>query len=132
MATQFKTGGVYTLNTINGSILGTTYTAKCISDSMEYTAAKLCEPNIDSLQAALIPYLAKNVSTKHTGYRYCMFETQTNAIKVFAYEWINIDTVTENTVKYLDVRITGADSFNLAQVKAILGLAGFPIVNEVK
>ena len=131
MSTQLRPGSTYSFTTINPAILGSAFSKVRVTGNLEYTTAKIIEPNIDSLQAALVPYLPENASTKHTAYQYFVIETQTKAVKVFAAEWINSDSVVEDTVKQIDIRITGADSSNLPEIKSVLGLAGFPVVNEI-
>lgn len=132
MATNFKTNNLYSFTTINAAILGATYTkAKIMAPSVSYEGAKIFDPNIDSKQAALRPYLPTGASTKHTTYNYFVISTQTGETKVFADEWINQDSIKQDTVKFLDVRIMGADDSNLAEVKNVLGLSGWSIVNKI-
>lgn len=128
---KIVTGNKYGFTTINGSILGSSFSAHCIGDNLTYQAAKLLDPTIDSIQAFLLPYLPTNVSTKHNGYKYLVFQTDTGAVKVLADVWINHESITLFTTKTLDIRIVGADSADLERVRAVLGLAGFLNVKEI-
>jgi hypothetical protein len=131
MAVTFKTGSVYSFTTINANILGGTFEKVKLSGIVDYNTAKLLSPNIDSVQASVFPYLPQGTSDKHTSYQYYVFQKQTEGISVFAIEWINMDTVRENSVEYLDIRISGANPSDIATIKNILGLSGWPVVNEI-
>ncbi len=124
-------GGVFSFNTINGSLLGATYEKARVSAVAEYATAKIIDPTIDSTQAALIPYLPAGASTKHTAYTYFVIVTQTGQTKVFAKEWINPSSVTANNTQYVDIRVSGASSSDLAAIRQALSLAGWPVVNEI-
>lgn len=125
------TGNRYKFTTINGSVLGTSYSAICIGDNLTYRAAKIYDPSIDSKHAFLIPDLPANVSTKNSGYKYLLFQTDTGAVIVLADVWINKESVVLYSSKTIDIRILGADSSDLSKIKAVLGLAGFLNVNEI-
>lgn len=132
MAKEIVNGGVYSFTTIVPSLLGGTYVNAKVSGIVSYDAAKIFDPNIDAVQQAVLPYLAVTSSTKHTSYVYYVFTTQTGALKVFASEWINHDSVHENTLEFLDIRVSGASASDLPAIKHILGLSGWFIVNEIK
>ena len=131
MAVSFKAGSVYTFTTINANILGGTFEKVKLSGIVDYNTAKLLNPNLDSVQASVFPYLPPSASKKHTSYQYYIFQKQTSGVIVFALEWINADTVTENSVEYLDIRISGANPSDMATIKNILGLSGWSIVNAI-
>ena len=131
MAFNFKQGSVYTFTTIYANILGGTFEKVKLSGVVDYQTAKLLNPNIDSIQASIFPYLAAGASEKHTSYQYYIFQKQTGDIAIFATEWINLDTVRENSVEYLDIRISGANPSDMATIKNILGLSGWAVVNEI-
>ncbi len=128
---NISTGNRYKFTTINGSVLGTSYSAICIGDNLTYQAAKLYDPNVDNKQAYLIPDLPQSVSTKHTGYKYLLFQTDTGAVIVLADVWINKESVVLYSSKSVEIRIEGADSSDVSRIKAILGLAGFLNVKEI-
>lgn len=129
---ELKTGGVYSFTTVNASLLGGTYEKARVTGNLEYSTAKLIEPNLDAIQASILPYLVDGASTKHTSYKYFVFLTQAGTNRVFAQEWINKESIVENTINYLDIRISSATSSDLASIRSILGLSGWSIVNEIK
>lgn len=131
MAVSFKSGSVYTFTTINANILGGTFEKVKLSGIVDYQTAKLLNPNLDSVQASVFPYLPTGASKKHTSYQYYIFQKQTSGVVVFALEWINADTIRENSVEFLDIRISGANSSDMATIKNILGLSGWSIVNQI-
>lgn len=131
MAVTFKNGSVYTFTTVNSNILGGTYEKVKLNGIVDYNTAKLLSPDIDSKQASILPYISEGKSTKHTSYQYYIFGKQTGGNVVFPKEWLNEETISENSVEFLDIRISGANSSNLAEIKNILGLSGWPIVNTI-
>lgn len=131
MADTLITGDSFSFTTINASILGAMYENVRITGIVEYSLAKLIDPNIDSTQASLLPYLDANASTKQSQYEYYTFVTQTGVTKVFAKEWIVADSIVKQNNNYIDIRITGATSSDLIAIRNVLGLSGWSIVNEL-
>lgn len=132
MAIILKTGSSYTFTTIQANLLGGTFEKVKLGGIVDYTTAKILNPNIDSIQASVLPYLPPTASIKHTTYKYYSFTKQTGGVIVFAAEWINEDSLIENTVEFLDIRISGANASDIPAIKNILGLSGWSVVNEVK
>lgn len=126
-----KKGGIYTFTTIHPGFLGSTFEKALCGGDLDYETAKELEPNLDSMQEAVKPYLPPDASSKHTQYTYYSFKTQTGERKIFAAEWINIKSVQEENDKYLDLRIRRADESNLPQIRNVLGLSGWNEVDKL-
>lgn len=132
MAIELKIGNVYSFTTINANHIGGNFTKVKLRGLVDYNTAKLLSPNIDAVQSSLVPYISPGVSLTHTAYRYYVFEKQTGGIAVFPIEWMNADSITEDSINFIDIRILGANSSDLAAIRNILGLSGFLMVNELK
>lgn len=132
MAIAIVKGGIYTFTTIHPGFLGSVYEKVLCGGDLDYDTAKLIDPDIDSKQEAVKPYLPANASSKHTAYTYYAFTTQTKERKVFAAEWINLTSIKEENEKALPILIKGADESNLAEIRNVLGLAGWNMVNIIK
>lgn len=133
MANIIKRGGVYTFTTIHPAVLGSLYEkALCGASDMSYDIAKTIDKDIDFKQEMVKPYLPANTSTKHTAYTYYVFTTQTGERKVFAAEWINITSIKEDIVSKLGLEIIGATEADLPQIRNVLGLSGWNVVNLAK
>jgi hypothetical protein len=131
MAIAIVKGGIYTFTTIHPGYLGSLYEKALCGGELDYSTAKLLDSTIDAKQEAVKPYLPATASSKHTAYTYYSFTTQTGERKVFAAEWINITSIKEESEKFLEIRIGGADESNLPQIRNVLGLAGWNVVNLV-
>jgi hypothetical protein len=128
---ELQKGRLYTFNTINASVLGATITKARLSGIVDYSTAVLLDPNINALQTALLPYLLEGTSSKLTVYTWYVFNTQTGEMKVLAREWLNLASISEDIVSSLDIRIGGANEGDIVKIRAILGLAGYNIVNAI-
>lgn len=132
MATAIEKGGIYTFTTIHPGYLGSLYEKALCGGDLDYSTAKLIDSSIDSTQEAVKPYLPATASSKHTAYTYYAFTTQTGERKIFAAEWINITSIKEENEKFLEIRIGGADEGNLPEIRNVLGLSGWNVVNLIK
>ncbi len=132
MAIAIEKGGIYTFTTIHPGYLGTLFEKALCGGALDYETAKLIDNNIDATQEAVKPYLPATASSKHTGYTYYVFTTQTNERKVFATEWINLSSIKENDDSKLIIEIGGAKESDLPQIRNVLGLAGWNVVNLSK
>lgn len=132
MAIVIEKGGIYTFTTIHPGYLGTLFEKALCGGALDYETAKLIDSNIDATQEAVKPYLPATASSKHTAYTYYVFTTQTNERKVFATEWINISSIKANDESKLIIEIGGAKESDLPQIRNVLGLAGWNVVNLSK
>mgnify|MGYP003605787942 CR=1 FL=1 len=131
MQNQLSNGNVYSFTTINPNVLGASFHNAKLDGTLTYDVARLLEPSLDALHAQVKTSLPAGVSTKHTNYSYYAFKTETGTMKIIASEWILPSSIIQVTTDYLDIRISGANSSRLAEVRAVLGGAGFSIVNEI-
>lgn len=131
MATVIEKGGIYTFTTIHPGYLGSLFEKALCGGDIDYHTAKLIDSDIDATQEAVKPYLPATTSSKHTAYTYYVFTAQNGERKVFAAEWINITSIKEENEKFLDIRIGGADESRLPEIRNVLGLAGWNVVNLI-
>ena len=129
MVDSLSNGKSYSFDTIHAGILGATFLGARLTGTMEYSTAKLVDPNIDNTQAALLPYLKPTDSIKHTSYTYYVFQTQTKDKLVLAREWVRMESVNEFTQDSLTIVVHGANAGNTSELRKILGLAGFNSVS---
>lgn len=131
MENQLNKGTTYNFTTISPGVLGSTFKQAKLEGILDYNIAKIVDPNIDQKQAQVRTSLPNGTSTNHRNYTYYSFYTQVGDIVVLAAEWILKDSITEDTIDFIDIRIGGVNSSRLPEIRAILGGAGFNIVNEV-
>lgn len=131
MLNQLKTGSLFNFSTINAAILGGSYEKAKVLGSVDYSLALGLDPNIDTRQASLIPFLPTNTPIRHTGYSYYIFQLQTGERVVLASEWINETSVKEATELSVSVEIIGATDSDFKSIKAALSRAGFNSVRII-
>lgn len=127
--TELTIGGIYNFETLAPAILGDKIKNAKLTAIVNFsTAQKLFNPT--SQHANIYPHLPVGTARDHTKYIYYVFNTENDEERVFAREWINLNTielVTGNTLKASVYNVTAQDQTAIRQLLIAAGYTSISI-----
>lgn len=120
---SFRINKVYNFNTLAPNILGSYYSLMKVKSILSADKAAKIEDvyNLNSKLVSVIPGLSNDPSDNE----YILFENSDGTERIFAYEWLNEETITEATNTNIKVTIANRDTTDVAVIKQALIALGY-------
>lgn len=126
---EFALNNVFSFETHAPALLGAKIKNATLKAMVDYsTATKFFNPN--SQHANLYTYLPIGSPRDHTKYTYLIFETENGETKIFAKEWINLNTVelvVGNTTRVTIYNTSSSDSKKIRDLLMAAGYSSFSV-----
>ncbi len=128
MTVELSINTTYNFETLAPAILGDKIRNAKLTSIVDYSMAiKLFNPN--SQHANVYPHLPSGTPRDLTKYIYYVFKTQNNETRIFAREWINLNTVEVVNGTTVRVDVFNVSAQDVSNIRQLLLSAGYSTLN---